>query len=436
VGESFQAVAGWLSLYGYPILFLVVFAESAGLPVPGETAVLTASVLAGRPDSPLKLGWVIVLAVVAAVLGDNLGFEIGRRWARERLAQGKRFLFLTPKALQVVEGYFDRYGTLTVFFSRFVAGLRVVCALAAGTSRMAWMRFFLANVGGAIAWAVAMSLLGFFFGQSLELLHKWLGRGALILLAFIVVLVGLPYLWRHARRLPPDTWDRLLRSRIWEGLVAAALVVLCLTVLVALGERHRGESAEDEAVERWVAAQHAPLWNAVATAGSYLGSLTVLVPLAVIVAAWAWRSGRPWREPVAVLGALAVSEGVGLVLWGLLRHKGIEPVRSPAWPFGFAGLGPLRGAAVYGIIASVLRRRFPAWGIALGAVAFFLAVLIGFSVVWTREQFLSDVLVEYATGGLVLYAGLWWLEAYGVGPRPIPVRAAASGTPAADGENP
>jgi hypothetical protein len=298
------------------------------------------------------------------------------------------------------------------------------------------MRFFLANVGGAIAWAVAMSLLGFFFGQSLELLHKWLGRGALILLAFIVVLVGLPYLWRHARRLPPDTWDRLLRSRIWEGLVAAALVVLCLTVLVALGERHRGESAEDEAVERWVAAQHAPLWNAVATAGSYLGSLTVLVPLAVIVAAWAWRSGRPWREPVAVLGALAVSEGVGLVLWGLLRHKGIEPVRSPAWPFGFAGLGPLRGAAVYGIIASVLRRRFPAWGIALGAVAFFLAVLIGFSVVWTREQFLSDVLVEYATGGLVLYAGLWWLEAYGVGPRPIPVRAAASGTPAADGENP
>jgi membrane protein DedA with SNARE-associated domain len=437
VGESFQALAGWLSHYGYPILFLVVFAESAGLPVPGETAVLTASVLAGRPGSPLEIGWVIVVAVVAAVLGDNLGFEIGRRWARERLAQGKRFLFLTPKALQVVEGYFDRYGTLTVFFSRFVAGLRVVCALAAGTSRMAWLRFFLANVGGAIAWAVTMSLLGYFFGQSLELLHKWLGRGALILVACIVVLAGLPYLWRHARRLPPDSWERLLRSRIWEGLVAAVLVVLCLAVLVALGERHqRWESAADEAVARWVAAQHAPTLNAVATAGSYLGSLTVLVPLAVVLAAWLWRSGRRWREPVAILGVLAVSEGVGLALWGLLRHKGIEPVRAQAWPFGFAGLGPLRGAAVYGIIASVLRRRFPAWGIALGALALFLALLIGFSVVWTREQFLSDVLVEYATGGLVLYAGLWWLEAYGVGPRPVPLRAAEPDRPSTVAERP
>ncbi len=244
MSDSFEALSGWLGHYGYPILFLVVFGESAGLPVPGETALLTASVLAARhgegSDQPhLEIVWVIVVAVVAAVLGDNLGFEVGRRWARGRLAQGKRFLFLTPKALEVVEGYFERYGTLTVFFSRFVAGLRVVCALAAGTSRMPWVRFFLANVGGAVAWAVTMSLLGYFFGQSLELLHKWLGRGGLLMLACIVLLIGLPYLWRHARRLPPDTWERVLRSRIWEGLVAAVLVVLCLTVLVALAERHR-----------------------------------------------------------------------------------------------------------------------------------------------------------------------------------------------------
>ncbi len=178
----------------------------------------------------------------------------------------------------------------------------------------------------------------------------------------------------------------------------------------------------DEEIDDWVAAQQVPLLMGVAAAGSYLGSLAVLVPLAVLLAAWSWRAGRPWREPVALLGVLAVSEGVGLVLWGLLRHKGIEPSRALAWPFGFAGLGPLRGAAIYGIIASILGRRFPGRVIVLRTLALVLALLIGFSVVWTREQFLGDVLVEYATGGLVLYAGLWWLEAYGVGPRPVPPR--------------
>jgi hypothetical protein len=128
------------------------------------------------------------------------------------------------------------------------------------------------------------------------------------------------------------------------------------------------------------------------------------------------------------VGTLVVSEGVGLILLGLLRHKGIEPSRALAWPFGFAGLGPLRGAAVYGMMASVLGRQFPARVILLRAGALGLAFLIGFSVVWTREQHLSDVLVEYATGGLVLYAGLWWLEAYGVGPRPVlPPAPAAQG---------
>ena len=75
--ETFQALAGWLSLYGYPVLFLVVFAENAGLPVPGETAVLLAGVLAGRPDPPVTIFWVIGVTFCAAVLGDNLGFWLG-----------------------------------------------------------------------------------------------------------------------------------------------------------------------------------------------------------------------------------------------------------------------------------------------------------------------------------------------------------------------
>ena len=415
--EHFQALLEWLNLYGYPILFAIVFAENTGLPVPGETVVLASSLLASRPDSRLEIGWVIVVTVLAAVLGDNLGFWLGRRWARNRLEQGKRFLFLTPGVLKSVEGYFERYGTLTVFFARFVTGLRVVAALAAGTSRMTWPRFVLANAAGAIAWAVSMASLGYFFGHSWQMLHKWMGRGGLIILGCVVVLIGLPYLWRRARRLPEGTLDRLLRSQLWQGLLAAVVVVLCLGVLVLLTERHGGPPREDRAVRRWVAFQHAPVVDTLAAAGSYLGSLPVVTLLAGVLMVWSWRSGRPGREPVAILWALVASETLGLLLLGVLRDRGVETSRAFAWPFGFAGLAPLRGTAVFGMMAQVVKRRVPAWGIRAPVLAGVLVLLIGFSVLWAREQYLTEVLVEVATGSVVLFAGLWGLEGYGVGPR-------------------
>src|SRR6516225_9517420 len=147
-----------LATYGYPALFAGVLLENAGLPVPGETAVLIAGFLASPAGGErFSVGWVIALTIVAAIVGDNIGFWLGREWARPRLQQGKRFLFLTPKTLELAEGYFARYGLWTIFFARFIAGLRVVGALAAGTAGMPWGRFLVANTCGALAWAVTMS---------------------------------------------------------------------------------------------------------------------------------------------------------------------------------------------------------------------------------------------------------------------------------------
>src|SRR5438552_1538540 len=174
--ETFVALA---VKYGYAALFIGVLLENAGLPVPGETAVLVSGFLAS-PASPVgeesrfNIIWVILITLVAAVAGDNLGFWLGHRWARPRLQQGRGFLFLTPKTLHLAEGYFERYGAWTIFFARFITGLRVVGALAAGTAGMAWSRFLVANAAGALAWATSMSLLGYFFGHSWELLHHWL----------------------------------------------------------------------------------------------------------------------------------------------------------------------------------------------------------------------------------------------------------------------
>jgi membrane protein DedA with SNARE-associated domain len=430
VGENFQALVEWLGSYGYPILFALVFAESAGLPLPGETAVLAASVLASRPEARLAIGWVIVVVIAAAVLGDNLGFWVGHRWARPRLRAGKRFLFLTPQAFQVVEGYFEHYGSFTVAISRFVAGLRVVAALAAGTSGMPWPRFLLANLTGAIAWGVAMSLLGYFFGQSWEMLHKWMGRGAVVIVGSVVVIVGLPYLLRRFRHLPALSWNHMLRARIWEGFVAALLVVICVAVLVMQAEHAartaRAESA-DRQVEQWVEQRAGSPLDTMAMAASYAGSLPVAIAVVGVMLAWSHRAGRGWREQAVILWALAGSEAVGLALLALIRHTGNEPARAQAWPFGFAGLAPLRAAAVFGMVAQVTRRLAPQRGLTAMIAAACAILLTGFSVVWTREQRLTEVAVEYAAGGLVLFVGVWWLEGYGPGPLPVPPHQDGSG---------
>ncbi len=416
MGEHFEALVQWLSVYGYPVLFLVVFAENAGVPVPGETVVLISGVLAGRAEAPMSIFGVIGVTFLAAVLGDNLGFWLGRRWARPRLQQGKRFLFLTPRALRSVEGYFEHYGLLTIFFARFVTGLRVVAALAAGTSSMVWPSFLAANALGALAWAVTISLLGYFFGQSWELLHKLLGRGALLILVCVVILVALPILWRRLRQLPARSWDHLLRFQLWQGALAALLVVLCLHVLLILVERHVKPMGEDTTVSQWIAAHRVPWAHAPATLGSYLGSLPVLIVLCLLALGWQWHAGRPWREAAVVAWALLASEAVGLFLLGLLRHRGIEPPRALAWPFGFAGLQPMRAAAVYGMLAYLITQPRPRTRRLAVLVTVCLVLLVGVGGIWSAAQTLSEVLVEYVAGSLVLFLGLWWLEGYGLGP--------------------
>src|SRR5262249_4258647 len=163
MGPAFETFTEWYAAYGYPVLFLGVLMESAGLPVPGEAAKLVAGFLASPAGGArFGLGWVITLAFVAAVLGDNVGFWLGRRLARPRLQRGYGFLVLSPQAMRTAEGYFERYGTWTVALGRFVTGLRVIVALAAGTAGMPWWRFLLANAAGALAWASAVGLLGYF----------------------------------------------------------------------------------------------------------------------------------------------------------------------------------------------------------------------------------------------------------------------------------
>jgi membrane protein DedA with SNARE-associated domain len=194
--HAFESFIEWYATYGYLVLFLGVLLENAGVPVPGEAAILAAGFLASPAGGArFKLGLVITLAFAAAVLGDNLGFWLGRRLARPRLQRGRGFLLLTPQALRTVEGYFVHYGTWTVLVARFITGLRVVIALAAGTAGMSWSRFFPANAAGALAWASIICLLGYFFGRSWQLLEQGLAWGSWIILGCTALAVVLVHFW-------------------------------------------------------------------------------------------------------------------------------------------------------------------------------------------------------------------------------------------------
>jgi hypothetical protein len=143
--------------------------------------------------------------------------------------------------------------------------------------------------------------------------------------------------------------------------------------------------------------------------------LPVAALVALAIVAQTYQYGRSWRECAAALWALAASEVVGLALVGLLHAREIQLIYSEFWPKGFAGLMPLRSLAVFGMTAALVRRQNVLAGRIAAVLAGLLVALIAFGVVWTRGQTLTETMLELAAGGVVLFAGLWWLEGFGTG---------------------
>ncbi len=153
-----------VSTAGYPLLFLIVMGESSGLPIPGETGLIAAAVLAST--GKLEIAIVIPLAAAGAIVGDNLGYLIGRKGGRWLLERPGPFLRQRNNVLTVGEPFFERHGPKAVFFGRFVLGLRVWASWLAGATRMHWRSFVVWNALGGIAWATAIGLLAYYLGHS------------------------------------------------------------------------------------------------------------------------------------------------------------------------------------------------------------------------------------------------------------------------------
>ncbi len=149
---------------GYPLLFLLVMSESSGVPVPGETALITAAVLASRGKLQIEL--VIGLAAAAAIVGDNIGYLIGRKGGRWLLERPGFMHQQRLRVLEVGEPFFERHGPKAVFFGRFLLGLRVWASWLAGATRMPWRSFLLWNAFGGISWAIVIGLVAYYLGHS------------------------------------------------------------------------------------------------------------------------------------------------------------------------------------------------------------------------------------------------------------------------------
>jgi membrane protein DedA with SNARE-associated domain len=149
---------------GYPALVLLVMFESSGVPLPGETALITGAVLASQHR--LQIALVIALAAAAAIVGDNAGYLIGRRGGRWLLLRPGPFARHRARVLEVGEPFFARHGSKAVFLGRWILGLRTWASWLAGASHMPWRSFLRWNAAGGISWATTIGLIGYYAGRS------------------------------------------------------------------------------------------------------------------------------------------------------------------------------------------------------------------------------------------------------------------------------
>ena len=172
------------------LLFVLVAIESAGIPLPGETALIASAVLASQ--GKLDIVEVIVVAAAAAIVGDNVGYALGRYGGRTLLERWGPIARYADRTLPPAERYFARHGGKSVFFGRFIAVLRVTVAWLAGITHMPWWRFFLYNAAGGILWATSIGLLAYWAGKTAADAVSKYGLYALVVIAVIAVVAFFP----------------------------------------------------------------------------------------------------------------------------------------------------------------------------------------------------------------------------------------------------
>jgi membrane protein DedA with SNARE-associated domain len=399
----------WLSAafasYGYAVVVLGIYLEGCGVPLPGETVLLAGGFFARQGS--LSLSWLLVLAFLAALAGDNTGYWIGRRAGRGWVEGHGRWVGLTPRRLEAVDAFFARHGTRTILVARFISGVRAFAPLFAGVSGIPWRRFAPWNAAACLLWSATIALLGYGFGESWGRAERVMGRVGLSVLVLAAGLLLLRAAVRHHGRVV--LW---LRESVPGGLTQRQLwlLVVQLTVLGTLARiagrvvAHR-YTHFDGHVTAQLAAATGPAIDAMLSVFAFLGSAPVVLGVALLATAWCLATRRRAAGLMLLTSYLA-----SLALC-------VDLSRSLTWWTGargfFSGLlsgNALVAATTYGAIALLLTRRQPHWRWPAALAAGGLVLLIGWARIIHDEDLPSGVVAGLAVSTLLLLLCIYVLD--------------------------
>jgi membrane protein DedA with SNARE-associated domain len=206
-----NALSGTLQHYGLWAIGLLITLEDFGVPVPGETILIAGAIFAGAGRiNIVALG---VVAFVAAVTGDNIGFAIGHFGGRALALRFGKYVFLTEERLDKAEAFFDRRGSIVITFARFVEGLRQANGIIAGITGMHWLRFLIFNAIGAALWVGTWVTIGYFAGSNIATVYHYITLYSYYVLAGLVVLIVGYIVWRRRRRRAASQTDEAPEGR-------------------------------------------------------------------------------------------------------------------------------------------------------------------------------------------------------------------------------
>lgn len=441
--EILDFLISMIEKYGYIIVILTIMLESAGIPMPGETALIVAAAFAGTGHLDITL--VIICAASGAIIGDAGGYWIGRKLGRPFLDKHGKWLHLTQERMYTLEKLFVKHGPMTVFFGRFFSLLRTYAALFAGVWHMKYALFTLFNALGGITWAVCFGILGYVFGQNLSLLEKIAKTIGWALSIPVVLIILSVVIWRwtikHQERLKLKlrvilqksgleyirkrfSWQIHWILRHWTATqytIIHITIGLCIAsagifsfVRVAYSAFSDRKIAEWDSFvftvfQSWTTPLSALFFKSVTLLGSY-GVITAALSCILLMIL-----KKKWLY--AISAGVMVIGGQLLVLVLKMSFERASPItEDPAllswFGFSFPSGHAMGSLIVYGMIAYFIILWSKKWVFSTGVtfIALLLVSCIALSRVALGENYLSDVLCGLAGGIVWLSSCLTALE--------------------------
>jgi len=189
-----DVINDWVGQYGYVLVAVFLTIEAAGVPIPGETALVTSAAFAGR--GTMHIVGVIIAASIGTIAGGHIGYWMGVRGGARLVAKHGRWVGLNEKRLETTRRFFEQHGAKTVATGRFVAFVRSFMGIFAGLSGMPFRTFALYNAIGGVVWVLTFSSLGYAFGRNLPRLIHYIGRVSLLVAILIALITAIVFLWR------------------------------------------------------------------------------------------------------------------------------------------------------------------------------------------------------------------------------------------------